>query len=403
MTAMTSQTARRRRRRSLTGTIQSLEPRRLLAVIDTTNSADVIRLFVSGGVQHVEVNGFDLPVPDSSITINALGGNDSVIVAGTRAGSTIVVNGGEGNDQLSNSLTDLDAAYLATFTFHGEGGSDTVLADNATDSTTPADITIQPEGIVKNLTFPLGYRTIEHLRYTDSLGSNRIGFINLRGPENDIAVTLNANAGDDWITNTSPNLGQGFWPTSVGSGGMTINGGGGDDLLAIDNSISGGGTYTLTPTTLQINTFPSGAGIMTYGGCERIELVGADGSDIMRVRGKPSASTLLVESGAGNDQFEVGGGDIDSTGFAVANTTLLAGVGDDSILFEDQSDAEHFAESETYTFNNGTLAKGTAGVTYGGFDAQTLRTADVINGAILVGNTVNFNALSGFINSTTLT
>ena len=155
--------------------IQSLEPRRLLAVIDTTNSADVIRLFVSGGVQHVEVNGFDLPVPDSSNTINALGGNDSVIVAGTRAGSTIVVNGGEGNDQLSNTLTDLDAAYLATFTFHGEGGSDTVLADNATDSTTPADITIQPEGIVKNLTFPLGYRTIEHLRYTDSLGSNRIG------------------------------------------------------------------------------------------------------------------------------------------------------------------------------------------------------------------------------------
>ena len=400
---MTTRTSRRGGRSDFADVIQLLEPRRLLAVIDTTNAADVIRLFVSGGTQHVEVNGFDLPVADSSITINALGGNDAVIVAGTRAGATIVVNGGEGDDQLSNSLTDLDAAYLATFTFHGEGGSDTVLADNATDSTTPAEITIQPEGIVKNLTMPLQYRTIEHVRYTDSLGSNRIGFLGLKGPENDIAVTINANAGDDWITNTSPNLGQGFWPTSIGTGGMTINGGGGNDLLAIDNSLANGGSFTLTATTLQIGTFPANPGVLTYGGCESIELVGADGSDVMNLRGKPAAASLRVESGAGNDQFQVGGGDIDANGFAVANTTLLAGVGDDSILFEDQLDAEHFAESETYTFNNGTLGKGTAGFTYGGFDSQTLRTADVINGAILVGNTVNFNALSGFINSTTLT
>jgi hypothetical protein len=400
---MTMFKRRSSRRSHATENIESLEPRRLLATFDATNAADAIHIFRSGSTTHVEINGTDHTTTNSTVVVNAMLGNDVVTVDGIPSGTTLQLNADDGDDSLVNSLTDIDACYAGRFIFDGGPGFDSVRADNATDTTTAGEVLIQGDSLVTHDSIHLEWPAIESLLYIDSLGSNRIGFLNLQGPGVDVAnVTINANAGDDFITNTSTLTSSGFWPTSIGSVGLTVNGGGGNDQLVIDASAGAGGTYTVTSTTLAINTFPSGAGVLTYGGCERFELVGSDGPDRMVLQSKPGATTMLVESLGGTDEFDVGGGDIDSRGFVTANTRLLGGLGNDLIAFDDHLDAETFNETETYNFDNFTVAKGSAGVTYGGFESQSLDTADIISGSIFVGNVVNLNAIIGGITTTTI-
>src|SRR5438093_64893 len=92
--------------------IEALEPRQLLtATFDATAGDDTIIIGINGSVTHVVINGTDTTTGDLSIVINALQGQDSVQVVGTRVGSNITVNGGGGNDTLENIGTDLDATF----------------------------------------------------------------------------------------------------------------------------------------------------------------------------------------------------------------------------------------------------------------------------------------------------
>jgi hypothetical protein len=108
---------------------------------------------------------------------------------------------------------------------------------------------------------------------------------------------------------------------------------------------------------------------------------------------------LQIEPFDGNDSVTVGGGAINSNGFTISNTTIFGGGGSNSIRFDDHLNTA----GELYTFNNFTLAAGTGGVTYGGFETETL---DLANGALPAEfdptNNVNVNAISGQIASTTI-
>ena len=398
---MTSRPSQRRRAR-VTDVIQSLEPRRLLAVIDCTNASDTIRLFMSGSTQHVEVNGFDLPVGDSTIIINALGGNDSIIVTGTKAGTTIDVNGGEGSDSVTNTLTDLDACYPGNFAFDGGNGDDSFIANNSTDvgATT---ILIQPQNIVRNGNhFLFDYFNIENLTYLDSSASNDIRFINLNLSQVSIRnLTINGNGGDDVIANYRFSD-AGFMPTSFAVASTVVNGGAGNDELRLSDNANVGGTYTMDALTFSVNTIDP-PGPMSYAAFESMELLTSTHADAVVVNGKPAAMSLIVESVGGNDEFRVGGGDLDSNGLRLSNTTLFGGIGNDNIIVDDHLDAESASEVETYTMEINSLAKGGGGFVYAGFDAQSIQLADRINGSVLIGNIVNLSAIQGTIASTTLT
>ena len=110
---------------------------------------------------------------------------------------------------------------------------------------------------------------------------------------------------------------------------------------------------------------------------------------------------LNLNLAGGNDTVIVGGGDLDDSGIFNPNTTLIGGAGTDSIRFDDHSDTDATGETETYTFNTFTLAKGSPLLTYSSFEQQTL---DAANGGVqpFQPNTININAFSGQIDSTTI-
>ena len=395
----------RGRRAGVRQMIDALESRRLLAIFNATGSADTINIFRSGSTTHVEINGVDHTTTQSTVIVNALGGSDTINVSGTVSASPVTVNGGDGNDLLFNSVADLDSVFLSTLNFDGGAGVDSVVADNSADSTTPAIVEIQGTQIFEDGTFPLHFVATESLLFSDSNGGNRIGFLNLQnGVDVDLArVTVLGNGGNDQIFDSSTNTSHGFLPTALPTGALVIDGGTGTDLLSLDDTSNNlGGSYQITGSTITFHAAFATNGPVTYGSFEQLELVQSNVGDVTTLTSKPAATSLHLDTGNGDDNVTAGGGDIDSRGFVVSNTTVLGGLGNDRITFDDHLDDVVFSESETYTLDNFTLAKGSAGFTYGGFDTQELDAADVISGSVFVGNVINVNAINGVLTSTTI-
>jgi hypothetical protein len=387
--------------------VDALESRVLLATFSGTAGPDTIVISAgSRGSTRVQVNGNVHVTSDTTVAVAALGGDDAIQVAGTPASKVIRVSGGDGNDTLSNTVGDLDAVYRSDFAFDGGAGDDLLVADNSADATAGSHLILQGNGVVKDGVFLVSTRATEALAYGDSDHSNRIDLLNLASavdPAADVRATVLANGGDDLITNFGTLPGTGGLDNVIGSRGLVIDGGTGNDTLALDNHLDGDGdVYTVKPARFEFGS-PSDPTALTYGGVESFELTCADSGDVVRLIDKPDAMTLRVDTGGGDDAVRYEGGDIDDSGFIVATTTLLGGTGEDSVEFDDRLDSTGVRELEAYTFDNFTLAKLGDGFTYGGFEAQTLRTADrVPAGTVPVGNTVNLDAVGGTIDRTTI-
>src|SRR4051794_41954926 len=99
-------------------TIESLERRRLLAVtFNATAGDDSISMGINGSVAHVVINGVDHTTTDLSITINALGGNDTIQIVATPVGSNVSINGGPGADTLQNIGGELHSSFRGRVVF----------------------------------------------------------------------------------------------------------------------------------------------------------------------------------------------------------------------------------------------------------------------------------------------
>jgi hypothetical protein len=95
----------------------------------------------------------------------------------------------------------------------------------------------------------------------------------------------------------------------------------------------------------------------------------------------------------------VGGGDFDN-GWVTGTVTLAGGTGNDSIEFDDRLDISGIPTT-TYTLDNLTLSRGSITFTYGSFESQTLRAAEGFTPSF-VADVININAISLFLNSTTI-
>ena len=379
---------------------EPLEPRRMLATFDASVLGDVINISGTSSITHVKINGTDNTTTDASIHINCLSGNDRVIVSSMRPGTTILVNGDDGDDQVSNDLWDLDAVFPGNFTFDGGPGEDDFAAENLLDSTTPATITIQGNAIVKDGHILLDYRNIEDVFFGDSNGSNRIEFINLQnGIDTEIQrLTIDGNDGNDLIVNHRTVTTGGHFPTSMATVELALRGNNGTDTLLLDDSLSNVGTQ-FDVTSTSVDFAQAGIGTVEYRNFETLDVVGSTSGDLVTLNSTLATMSMQIETIDGNDTVTVGGGAFNSGGFTISNTTIFGGSGSNSIRFDD-----HLTTAgELYTFNNFTLAVETGGVTYGGFETQTL---DLANGSIPAEfdptNNVNVNAISSQIASTTI-
>jgi hypothetical protein len=394
---------------------ESLEPRRMLATFNGSRVGDTIEISVSnfGLATRVIINGVSNTTTDAIITINANGGPDVISVSGMRRNTNVTVNGGDGNDLLQNTVSDLDDVFDGNFTFVGGAGTDSVMADNGTDTANDDDFRIEGDRIIKQVPgFPnpepdivlIRYSQIESLTYSDNNNGNFIRFANLRGPDHDLAnVTILGNGGDDGINNvTSNNVGA-----DIGSGGLYFDGGSGSDTAGLqDLNSQVGASYVVNSTavgsvtTIDAVTSATNPGPLTLVSVNRLGVTASPHNDNFVVNSKLPFFGLGINGAGGDDTFTIGGGDIDSNGFDRSgdsfdppDTNIGGGEGTDIVRFDDRLDAE--GEVETYTFTGLTfgpdeLLKGQAGIGFSGFEFPILDTADVVT-ALNVPNTVNFD------------
>ncbi len=377
---------------------ESLEPRRMLFVnVDGTDGPDMIEVaYVPADLRfHITVNGVETTVLDQ-VHVRALGGDDTIRVQSTNPGNRLVIYGGSGNDVVSNPNHNLAQTYAGTDPFFGcefigESGVDTLIADNSAD-TEIVQIDIFNFGISRrdsqgpDLATP-ELESVERVNYIDSNFGNPIEVH--PGIEQ---VTVDGAGGNDQIVATGALL-------SSANQTMSIDGGAGSDLFALEDSFQLNSVdYKITANTVEKYV----GRVLTYGGFESFDLVCTSSFDQITLLSKPAAMSMTIDAGGADDVVIVGGGDLDGSGLFAGNVTLSGGLDSDLIRFDDHLDSDAAGETEAYTFDNFTLAKGSAQLIYGSFESQTL---DVANGIIAGFNTVpviNLNALSGQIESTTI-
>ncbi|MDJ0576346.1 MAG: CRTAC homolog protein, partial [Xenococcaceae cyanobacterium MO_234.B1] len=237
-------------------------------------------------------------------TINALGGNDSVI-GGEGADS---LNGGAGHDTVA-----------------GEAGNDTVVGEAGND--------ILTGGIGNDLlNGGKGDDTLEGGNGNDQLNGGE-GFDSLVGGANN--DTIDGGAGDDLVEATEGNN-----MVTGGAGNDSLYGGTGAD------NISGDGDNDLIEGKGGADILTGGEGRDSlYGGANDDQIEGNQGSDLLEggegndiLSGGAGADTVMGGEGAdnlsgsdGTDLLQGGNGDDTLTG-GNANDTLEGGAGSDRVL-----------------------------------------------------------------------
>jgi hypothetical protein len=220
---------------------EPLEPRHLLAafIVNGTGGADIIHMGLLGPNIVVTVNAVPFTAVDAltdSVTINGLGGADTIAVksTGQRAGVTVTLNAGSGNDLIQIGDAASPPALLVNCPQHivVDGGSET-------DSL----------GFVDTAETRANTYTADNTAFSTSLaGFGGADYANIEG------LTIFAGQSDDHIVATSTVLGR--WlnldPQSgsnqvevrAAGGDVTVHGGAGPDSVQL-GSMTGGGLNTL--------------------------------------------------------------------------------------------------------------------------------------------------------------
>jgi Ca2+-binding RTX toxin-like protein len=296
--------------------------------VNGTNGDDAIRVVTSGAAVVVtglsaitNVNGIDPGV--DGLTINGLGGADTIDASGVRPGQiNLTLNGGDGDDLIKgsggadfvNGGRGNDVALLGggddTFVWNPGDGSDTVDGQAGADTLLFNGANINERiDISANGSRATFFRDVANI--TMDLNSvETIDFHALGGADtitvNDLTGTGVKNVNIDLGSPSGSGLGDGQPDTIV------INATSGDDVITVTSS---GGVITVSGL----------AETVTITGAEaandRLVINGLGGNDVIQASGLTGIQ-LTADGGAGDDVL------IGSPG----NDVLLGGAGDDVLL-----------------------------------------------------------------------
>jgi Ca2+-binding RTX toxin-like protein len=297
-------------------------------IVNATGGGDAIQIVGSGGA--ISVNGLAAQVTiahveaaSDSLTVNGLGGNDTIDASQLGAGLiNLTINGGDGDDVITGSAgNDLinagrggDVAFMGngddTFvwnpgdgsdTVEGQGGTDTLLFNGANVNEN-LDISANGERVrlfrdVGNVTMDLN--GVEHIQLNALGGADTITVNDLTGTDvNQIAIDLG----------TPPGSGGGDGQTDT----VIINGTAGADVITLTDN-NGVVTVSGLGETITITGFEP---------TDKIVINGLGGDDVIQASGLGTAMQLTANGGDGDDVL------IGSPG----NDTLTGGAGDDILI-----------------------------------------------------------------------
>src|SRR5205823_6168299 len=204
--------------------------------------------------------------------VNALGGNDAVIVGNA-----------------SNGLGDLAGAL----TVDGGGQAGDALTLNDQQSPSGHTYGVSAAAITRDGTSVLNFSGFASLTLNTS---DQADAINIAGTAASLATTGNAGGGLD----TFGAIDQ----TTIGAAGLTVNGGGQGEALTLNG---GAAAETIGISASQVTR--SSGGPVTYAGLASLTVNGTAQADTINVTGTASGIAKTVNAGGGFDTF----GAIDQT------------------------------------------------------------------------------------------
>jgi Ca2+-binding RTX toxin-like protein len=282
-------------------------------IVNGTNGND--RIVVTGSAYSgVQIAGLaaivNIAAPEANLdqlTINALGGNDTVDASALSAGVIdLTLNGGTGGDVLIGSQGD------DTFVWNPGDGSDTVEGQDGRD-------TLQFNGANANENIDLSangsrlrlFRDVGNVTM-DVNGVEQVNVVALGGTDtitvNDLSGTDVAQVNIDLASPAGSGTGDGQADTVI------INGTAGDDAIAVVGDAGGVDVLGLTASV-----HITGAEAAN----DRLVVNALAGDDVVDASGLSATAPKLTADGGDGDDELIGG---------AGNNTLLGGAGDDVLI-----------------------------------------------------------------------
>jgi Ca2+-binding RTX toxin-like protein len=379
-------------------------------IVNATNGNDVVDVFGSGTSVSViglaaQVNITNSEGANDVLTINTLGGNDSITATTLPAGVTrLVIDAGAGNDTILGSQ--------GADTLFGGDGDDFVFGDNGNDTAflgagndlfqwNPGDgnDTVEGQEGTDRLLF-FGANIAENINIVANGGralfTRDVASVTM--DLNDVeAIEFRALGGADNIT-----VGD-LSGTDVQRIDVDLRGPNGGADQAVDtvtvNATQGGDTFGVTGDTGGVNVFglPAEVNLFFTDANDRLVLNGQGGDDVIDASGlEAGAVQLTINGGLGADRMLGSEGDDLITG-GDGNDVAFMGAGNDTFVWnpgDDNDTVEGQAGVDTLLFNGANIGEEINIAANGGRVTFTRNVAAVVMDNNDVEH-ITFNALGG--------
>ncbi len=299
----------------------------------------------------------DAGTPDSSVErTDLLTGPeaDQVSLLGISSFTSLRVLSADGNDSITVG-TDFDSRINGQITLDAGDGRDELLIDDSADAFGDTYLLAG-----KSVTGTLGKDSTPNiLSYTNFTSLHLIAGMAGTFPNNQFFrvsalplytdLTIDAGTGDDALT-----IGSTAIDLATIQSTITFNAGDGFDRVEVFDSIGmEPAAYTVAPGSLNI----SGQLPIFVDDLQFLTVHGNAGNNLFDVIRTPEPLSVTVDGGAGNDEFRVGAGDLDSN---IGNVvSVLGGAGLDRLILDDSLDGPG---NDTYLFSTGLLQRSVKGV-----------------------------------------
>jgi len=380
-------------------------------IVNGTNGVDFINIQGSGANYsvtglHTIVNVNNSEGANDQLTVNALGGNDTVSATALAAGAVkLVLDGGAANDQLLGSA--------GNDTFIGGDGNDVVIGNRGDDIAflgdgddtfqwNPGDgnDTVEGQAGTDRLIFN-GANVAENFDISANGGRVRLfrDVANVTMDLDDVErISVNALGGADIIVvndltgtdvtevnvglSTAANRGDGQVDTVI------VNGTAGDDSININGS---GSSVTVSGLQATVKITSS------EGANDKLVINGQAGADVINASGLVAGVTsLTLNGGLGNDVL-IGSAGNDLVSGGDGDDLALLGAGDDTFVWnpgDDNDTIEGQAGVDRMLFNGANVAENIDIFANGGRVLFTRNIANVVMDLNDVER-IDFNALGG--------
>jgi len=322
----------------------------MLAVYTASGAANNIVISANATTTFIVIDGFTHSTPDAAITVNSADGDDVITVLNKRSTSFLTINGWNDDDTIVVGNGDFDANgfLLGNTTLLGGAGSDSVEYLDGGDFSGDT-YTWSASSLSKTTgagTFGFNATSIETrtLQAANGFTIQGVNTVNLTTFGSEVLSTR-----IDCARNTNVNVAQGSLASIFGLVEVNLTSSA-SNLIINDQSSAGPiNGYQVSPGFVRKNNTNQ---TINYSAVGRITLNTSGVWDVVNALGTGAGTALVLNTNGGDDDINVGSGNLDADfGGAV---TVNGGAGLNDVNVNNSSDAT----PETMTLNGGILIDG---------------------------------------------